>query len=626
MQLVSYQEGKKQLLEVFRQLNCLAEDVGLSGQRSNLKKDMCLLDGERFELVVVGEFSRGKSTFVNAMLGRRILPTNSKPTTAIISKIVYGETPKFVLHYKNGDSKEIDEDKFIKLVAPKETDETKSEKFKKFLHFQESLDKIDYAEVQYPLTFCRDNVEVVDTPGTNDLNAGRIEITYKYLNQADAVIMLLAADQALTASEEEFLKARIMGNQIRDIFFVVNGRDKLGGSSIEEERVMNFVRENLQELEGLSGNLRLYLLSSRQALLFRRSAAGEELKPKQLMMVPDLLENTGFTEFEAQLGNFLAVEKGRAKLYKYAVRAIKASQQIAQGLALQMDMAEHSADEIRVTIAALEPEFRKAELKSKEISGLMRSQLKNTEHIIENMCVVYQANLCKVALNAFDDCNSSDKDVLQHAVEKAVTQSKMAFVDEVGKKQHELFSEQIKKANDKYHKIWQDLKADYHVGMNLPMKIELSNEAALSLDISVSEDNDVEFISTLAIGAGIGAVIAGAALAPVVAIVGGLLWLCGSSSDNQRDKARREINQHYQKEAENTKKQVIAQYCSMEEQMCKVFEEMADEKLKDMQGELEKVLHQKENKEKDAADLCRELENKQVLLRDLQVQLKGFLI
>lgn len=69
---------------------------------------------------------------------------------------------------------------------------------------QDFLNQIDFADIAYPLDICRDNVEIVDTPGINDVNQNRIEITYRYLNQADAVIMLLSSTQALSRSEVDF--------------------------------------------------------------------------------------------------------------------------------------------------------------------------------------------------------------------------------------------------------------------------------------------------------------------------------------------------------------------------------------------------------------------------------------
>ena len=64
------------------------------------------------------------------------------------------------------------------------------EKLKSFVKHQEDLSEIDFVEIRYPLPLCRNNVEVVDTPGTNDLNTGRVDIIYNYLQKADAAILV----------------------------------------------------------------------------------------------------------------------------------------------------------------------------------------------------------------------------------------------------------------------------------------------------------------------------------------------------------------------------------------------------------------------------------------------------
>ena len=175
-------------------------------------------------MVVIGEFSRGKSTFVNAMLGRQILPSSKQPTTNIISKIIYGEKPLYTLYYREEgrEPKQITDDEFIAIKAQAEAEPSNLERVKSFLKKTEDFSKIKFAEIAYPLSFCRNGVEVVDTPGTNDLNVGRMEITYEYLQNAEAAILILGADQALSKSEKLFLQERVLGNQIRDIFIVVN--------------------------------------------------------------------------------------------------------------------------------------------------------------------------------------------------------------------------------------------------------------------------------------------------------------------------------------------------------------------------------------------------------------------
>ena len=122
MDLSSYQEKKQDVANALSELSEIATSLEMENLSQNIEKQLHDLDQEDFQLVVVGEFSRGKSTFVNAMLGRRILPSSKKPTTAVISRIVYSDEPQFVLHFKDKRKrpKELNEEQFLKLTAPKE--------------------------------------------------------------------------------------------------------------------------------------------------------------------------------------------------------------------------------------------------------------------------------------------------------------------------------------------------------------------------------------------------------------------------------------------------------------------------------------------------------------------------
>lgn len=318
------------------------------------------MDDDTFRILIVGEFSRGKSTFVNALLGRKILPASKNPTTAIISKIVYGEKPDYHIYYREEEEpRHLTEDEFIKLTAPKEPDESDAASVQDYVSAQEELDKIDFAQITYPLPFCQNGVEVVDTPGTNDLNTVRLDITYGYLAQADAVVLLLSATQPLSASEAEFLRERILGNQIQDIFFVISRKDELDGPE-QEQGVVDFITENLRKIlpREISLKNRIFLVASRGALIYQINEQGGKLTMKQEMELPENYAETGFPAFEEALGNFLAEEKGMVRLRKHRREALSIIRTVQSDLSRNIAIAAHSADEIRAKAAALQGQFQ----------------------------------------------------------------------------------------------------------------------------------------------------------------------------------------------------------------------------------------------------------------------------
>ena len=96
-ELTNYITKRDRLQSILSSIRVVLSDFNLKSKEEAVKADFYRLNDEKFNLVVVGEFSRGKSTFVNALLGRRMLPVSKSPTTAVISKIIYGETSAYIV-------------------------------------------------------------------------------------------------------------------------------------------------------------------------------------------------------------------------------------------------------------------------------------------------------------------------------------------------------------------------------------------------------------------------------------------------------------------------------------------------------------------------------------------------
>jgi small GTP-binding protein len=180
-----------------------------------------------FLLVVAGEFNSGKSSFINALLGQRVLPEGVTPTTDRINRLRYGA-------------------------------EASEQLLEAFL-----------LERTYPADVLRE-ITVVDTPGTNAIIRRHEELTRDFIPRADLVLFVTSADRPFTESEREFLE------QIREwgkkIVFVVNKIDILA-SPEERSQVIEFVRQHATALLGEAP--RLFAVSARQALAGRAEGSVE---------------------------------------------------------------------------------------------------------------------------------------------------------------------------------------------------------------------------------------------------------------------------------------------------------------------------------------------------------------
>ena len=174
---------------------------------------------ELFLLVIVGEFNAGKSSVINAVLGKKHLKEGILPTTNEISVLRHGDAPR-------------------------------------------SEQSSDGFYTQYiPADLLRE-VNIVDTPGTNVILERQQRLTEEFVPRADLVLFVLSADRPMTESEVRFLKyIRKWGKKV---LFVVNKCDRLDGVD-EVNEVRAFVAENAERLLGVADPGRHDRLGQRRA-------------------------------------------------------------------------------------------------------------------------------------------------------------------------------------------------------------------------------------------------------------------------------------------------------------------------------------------------------------------------
>ena len=219
-----------------------------------------------FLLVIAGEFNSGKSSFINALLGERVLPEGVTPTTDRINILRHGTA------------------------------------------VSENLLEAYLLERTHPAEVLRE-INIVDTPGTNAIIRRHEELTRDFVPRSDLVLFVTSADRPFTESERAFLE------QIREwgkkIVFIVNKIDILTRPE-ERDQVLRYVEENATGLLGETPEL--FAVSARQALEARganvRTDEDEADGKSQ-----DLWEQSGFGAVEDYLLNTLdQQERVRLKL------------------------------------------------------------------------------------------------------------------------------------------------------------------------------------------------------------------------------------------------------------------------------------------------------------------------
>ncbi len=188
------------------------------------------LESETFRLVILGQFKRGKSTLINALLGKRILPADVIPVTAIVTEIAYGPKREAQVYFYEGAPLTIDPERLPEFV----TEEANPKNIK----------KVDRVKLTCPAPFLSHGVILVDTPGIGSIHEHNTRLTQEYIPNADAVVFVFSADPPLTEQEKAFIE--LVQPHVPKIFFVLNKKDYLDTTSLQ--RVLSFNTRILENI------------------------------------------------------------------------------------------------------------------------------------------------------------------------------------------------------------------------------------------------------------------------------------------------------------------------------------------------------------------------------------------
>ncbi|MGZ6388491.1 MAG: dynamin family protein [Ktedonobacterales bacterium] len=196
-----------------------AQALAQRAQASAIVAAFQLLDARRqlpgFRLAFVGEFNRGKSTLINRLLGRAVLPIGVTPTTATITSIVAGSEERMDITFPGGrrESRLLDSAVWRDLVAK---DAAQSQAHDTFPQVRVTLENAWLRSL---------GAELLDTPGAGDLNERRAALVFDALSQSDAAIFLISAFAPFSMTEQAFLEREVLGKRVTRVGVVLSHLD-----------------------------------------------------------------------------------------------------------------------------------------------------------------------------------------------------------------------------------------------------------------------------------------------------------------------------------------------------------------------------------------------------------------
>lgn len=297
-----------------------------------------------FNLVVLGQFKRGKTSLINALLGASILPVGVVPLTSIPTVLTYGEALRSKVYLNDGQVLEVRPENLAEYITEKGN--------------PRNVKTVSHALVTYPSDYLKDGVRIIDTPGVGSVYQHNTDVAYQYLPKSDAALFLLSVDQPLSQAELDFLKEiRQYSNKI---FFVLNKVDYFSESDISES--VAFSGEVLSDAMGSA--VTIYPVSAKLAL--EGMSQGSE----------EALHRSHLPAFAAVLNRFLVEEKGKALILSVLNNLLRVISHGRFEIDLELKSLTVPLEELRHKIALFEDKKSEVYHEKQDFDILLDGQVK----------------------------------------------------------------------------------------------------------------------------------------------------------------------------------------------------------------------------------------------------------
>ncbi len=338
---------------------------------------MAKLVDDRFTLAVVGQFKRGKSSLMNAIIGREVLPTGVLPLTSAITVLQFDPRESLTLFKEN-------------VAYPQDAPIAKLADYVTENGNPGNVKKVARVVLKLPLPFLQRGLEFVDTPGIGSASEANTIATQAFIPQSDAVIFVTSVDTPLTQAEIDFLQN--IREHVRKIFFVVNKIDLVTTS--QQQEILDFIRHGLKQRTGADA-IRLFPLSSTQALAAAKAGKPEEIK------------QSGLPALQEALADFLSKEKNNTFLVSILDKTLRLSHEASRQMRLLKLARETSHEVMQQKMSALGNHFKSLrQVRKQFFTELHESLMQRTKERIAAAIGPFVAEETSALANALDSALS----------------------------------------------------------------------------------------------------------------------------------------------------------------------------------------------------------------------------
>jgi GTPase SAR1 family protein len=202
------------------------------------------LSGLGLYVAVIGEFKRGKTTLINALLGVELLPTGVLPVTAIPALVRFGAHPKATIGLLDGSVTEVPIDDLPAFLTEQGN--------------PANAKRVREARIEYPAAVLESGLVLVDTPGTGSVHLHNTQATADFLPRVDVALLVLTVDAPLSSAETRLIED--VAQSAARIAICLNKVDRL--TPHETREALAFVEPRVAALSGTS-EVAVFALSAR---------------------------------------------------------------------------------------------------------------------------------------------------------------------------------------------------------------------------------------------------------------------------------------------------------------------------------------------------------------------------
>jgi GTPase Era involved in 16S rRNA processing len=428
----------------------LADLLPSSSQLKALEELEEDLEQDYYTIMVVGEFKHGKSTFVNALLGKDIMPRDVTPTTATINAVFHSTTPELQIVKMNGQVEKAE------LSVEELNQYTASADF--------NMDEIKYLKLFMNAPLLKNRVVLIDTPGVNDLNQQRSDITFQFLPRADVIIFMTSMDAAIKHTEKMFIEEFLLKNGYEDkMIFAANFMDRIDEEELDD--TIEFVERRIQNILG-GEKAKLFPISAREAL--DGKLTGDE----------SLLQYSGVPEIEAEIARRIqSGSRSLEKLDRFQWRLKIIGEAVRSEIDTANGMSSQSLENLETQLAAVTSWFSNQDTWRGQLQTYLNERRNEIKYMVRKSIQYFGRNVSEDVENRIRLYHGAD---IKSLVESQIP---------ITVKSH--FNSWVNQYSDYVHELLRKAQAEVSNGLTVAFK--------QSVHIHTVRGSDLQFVDSIPI-------------------------------------------------------------------------------------------------------------------------------